>query len=83
MPLYLCDFFAVANRFLFELPLVEDTIIMKGEEDWKRLFNRIPVVARSYDWGFEQFDGREQTRIDQTIILKVKSNSNQGDSIGL
>ena len=75
-PLYLCDFFAVANRFLFELPLIEDSIVMKSEEDWKRLFNCIPVVSRSYDWSFEQFDCSEQTRIDQTIIFKVKSNSN-------
>ena len=76
IPLYLCDFFAVANRFLFELPLIEDSIVMKSEEDWKRLFNCIPVVSRSYDWSFEQFDCSEQTRIDQTIIFKVKSNSN-------
>lgn len=56
LPKYLCDFFALAHRFLFELPFVENEVKMTNEKAWQKLFALMPILGKDKQWEYSSFD---------------------------
>lgn len=75
IPLYICDFFAVAHRFLFELPFMECECKMTSEEKWQRLLKDVPALGLDKDWTFESFDHDEMVDYKTKIIGTTKNDS--------
>lgn len=68
-PLYLVDLYAVAIRFMFELPYMEDVHKLVGKESWQFLFDAIPSFGSYMSWSYSDFSSTQECHLSNTIIL--------------
>ena len=78
-PLYLVDFYAVANRFMFELPFMEQDHKLTRQESWKDLFATIPSFGRFEDWSYDDFGSAGEITLENNIVFEAKSRKQDVD----
>jgi hypothetical protein len=78
-PLYLVDFYAVANRFMFELPFMEQDHKLTRQESWKELFATIPSFGRFEDWSYDDFGSAGEITLENNIVFEAKSRKQDVD----
>lgn len=72
VPMYLCDFFAVCQRFMFELPLVEDDVVLKDDVCWFRFLHECSVICGDAQWELTDFSSTVEQDFSNRIVLHAK-----------
>ena len=78
-PLYLVDFYAAANRFMFELPFMEREHKLRDQESWKELFAKIPSFGSFEDWNYDDFGPADEINLENDIVFEAKSQKQKVD----
>ena len=69
VPLYLCDFFAVCERFMFELPFMEDEMVLKDKDAWQNFWEDCTVICDDEKWELIDFSSIAEQDFTNKIIL--------------
>ena len=72
VPKYLCDFFAVCERFMFELPFVDGEAVLKDKESWAQFFDECSVICDGAEWQLTDFSSSVEQDFANRIVLHAK-----------
>lgn len=69
VPLYFCEFLASGLRFFYELPFVEDSVLI-DESAWREFMGKMPALFGKDGWSFDDFSSNSECKLVNNIILK-------------
>ena len=73
LPFYLVDFYAVANRFMYELPFLEEDLKLTSRDKWRYLFSTIPSLGKIENWNYEDFSTDTEMTLSNNIVFESKN----------
>ncbi len=73
LPLYLVEFYAVAHRFMYELPFLEEDSKLTSRDEWRYLFSTIPSFGKIENWNYDDFSADAEMTLSNNIVFESKN----------
>ena len=73
LPLYLVEFYAVAHRFMYELPFLEEDSKLTSRDEWRYLFSTIPSFGKIKNWNYDDFSADAEMTLSNNIVFESKN----------
>lgn len=79
-PLYFCEFFAAGLRFFYELPFIEDSLLV-DKNIWQDFIGKHSKLFGEDGWSYNDFSSSKEIDLVNNIILKGEKriSSSSGD----
>lgn len=81
VPKYLCELNVVATRYLYELPLVSDTICLDSVKKWQDFLQEIKFLGDGLNNSCMDFSGKEKVSCHNHIVLEGRSCSDDEQNL--